>query len=110
GWRRERAALTDRGFTTATGERRSAMKIRLTRFTLLALLALIGFGVGDHAIALDDPNRITLPTAASIVGAAPFFSDVRVFNTSYDSTISLEATYRCFIGACPAVDRGLQIV
>src|SRR5215468_4647551 len=86
------------------------MKIRLTRFTLLALLALIGFGIGDHAIALDDPNRITLPTAASIVGAAPFFSDVRVFNTSYDSTISLEATYRCFIGACPAVDRGLQIV
>jgi hypothetical protein len=44
------------------------------------------------------------------VGLAPFFSDVRVFNTSYDATISLEATYRCFTGACPAVDRGLQIV
>ncbi|HEY1251874.1 MAG TPA: plastocyanin/azurin family copper-binding protein [Thermoanaerobaculia bacterium] len=84
------------------------MKIRLTRFALPALLALIG--ISDRAIALDDPNRITLPTAASIVGVAPFFSDVRVFNTSYDSTISLEATYRCFIGSCPAVDRGLQIV
>ncbi len=84
------------------------MKSRVSRFASLALLALLC--VGRHALALDDPNRITLPTAASIVGAAPFFSDVRVFNTSYDSTISLEATYRCFIGSCPAVDRGLQIV
>ena len=84
------------------------MKFRLTRFAPLALLALLG--AWDPAAALDDPNRITLPTAASITGLAPFFSDVRVFNTSYDSTISLEATYRCFIGSCPAVDRGLQIV
>ena len=52
------------------------------------------------AAALDDPNRVTIPTVASIVGAAPFFSDVRVFNTSYDSTVSITATYRCFIGAC----------
>jgi len=84
------------------------MKIRRSRIASLALLALLC--VGGHAFALDDPNRITLPTAASIVGAAPFFSDVRVFNTSYDSTISIEATYRCFIGTCPTVDRGLQIV
>src|SRR5262252_909294 len=84
------------------------MKIRLARFAFLALVAFIG--IRDHALALDDPNRITLPTAASIVGVAPFFSDVRVFNTSYEATISLEATYRCFIGSCPAVDRGLQIV
>jgi len=84
------------------------MKIRNSRVLSLALLALMC--VGGHALALDDPNRITLPTAASIVGVAPFFSDVRVFNTSYDSTISIEATYRCFIGPCPGVDRGLQIV
>ena len=84
------------------------MKIRVSRFLPIAVLTLLC--VGGHALALDDPNRITLPTAASIVGAAPFFSDVRVFNTSYDATISLEATYRCFIGSCPAVDRGLQIV
>lgn len=84
------------------------MKTRLSRFVFLALVTLLG--VGGRATALDDPNRITLPTAASIVGAAPFFSDVRVFNTSYDATISLEATYRCFIGDCPSVDRGLQIV
>src|SRR5215831_6688892 len=84
------------------------MKSRFTRLASLALLALLG--VGGRALGLDDPNRVTLPTAASISGLAPFFSDVRVFNTSYDATISLEATYRCFTGACPAVDRGLQIV
>ncbi|HEY2798550.1 MAG TPA: plastocyanin/azurin family copper-binding protein [Thermoanaerobaculia bacterium] len=84
------------------------MKTRVSRFASVTLLVL--FGVAAHALALDDPNRITLPTAASIVGVAPFFSDVRVFNTSYDATISLEATYRCFIGPCPSVDRGLQIV
>jgi hypothetical protein len=81
------------------------MTIRISRFVPLALVALLS--VGGHAIALDDPNHITLPTAASIVGLSPFFSDVRVFNTSYDATISLEATYRAspapappWIGAC----------
>ena len=47
------------------------MKIRSSRVWSLALLALLC--VGGHALALDDPNRVTLPTAASIVGAAPFF-------------------------------------
>jgi len=84
------------------------MKIGAPRFALLGLLLLLG--AGGRAAALDDPNRITIPTAASIVGVAPFFSDVRLFNTSYDATISLEATYRCFIGDCPSVDRGFQIV
>ena len=45
-------------------------------------------------------EEVTLPAVASIVGGAPFFSDVRVFNTSYESTVSITATYRCFIGAC----------
>jgi plastocyanin len=46
----------------------------------------------------------TLPAAASIVGGAPFFSDVRAFNTSYTSALNVTATYRCFIGnPCPAV-------
>src|SRR5215470_2916355 len=76
----------------------------------LLLIPALLLTVCVPAHGLDDPNRITLPTAASISGLAPFFSDVRVFNTSYDSTISLEATYRCFIGSCPSVDRGLQIV
>ena len=47
-------------------------------------------------------ERITIPAVASIVGASPFFSDVRVFNTSYARPIEVTATYRCFIGGCPA--------
>src|SRR5262245_15371892 len=78
------------------------------RKLLLIPAVLLTMSVPAHG--LDDPNRVTIPTVASIVGAAPFFSDVRVFNTSYDATISIEATYRCFIGDCPSVDRGLQIV
>jgi len=45
---------------------------------------------------------VTLPAAASIVGGAPFFSDVRVFNTSYASALEVTARYRCFI-SCTAV-------
>ena len=49
-------------------------------------------------------ERRTLPAAASIVGRAPFFSDVRAFNTSYTASLNVTATYRCFIGTpCPAV-------
>ncbi len=43
----------------------------------------------------------TLPAAASFQGFSPFFSDVRVFNTSYDSSLQVTATYRCFLGTCP---------
>lgn len=47
-------------------------------------------------------DTVTLPAAASIQGGAPFFSDVRAFNTSYDSPLVVTATYRCFIGnPCP---------
>src|SRR5262245_60050182 len=45
---------------------------------------------------------VTLPAAASLVGLNPFFSDVRVFNTSYASSLDVTATYRCFIGPCPS--------
>jgi plastocyanin len=51
-------------------------------------------------------ERITLPAAASIVGGAPFFSDVRAFNTSYTDSVDVTATYRCFLASsgatCPA--------
>ena len=47
-------------------------------------------------------QTVTLPAAASIVGGAPFFSDVRAFNTSYTQTLDVMATYRCFLGACPS--------
>ncbi|HSE63728.1 MAG TPA: hypothetical protein VLG15_08985 [Thermoanaerobaculia bacterium] len=50
-------------------------------------------------------DTVTLPAVTSLpVGSAasPFFSDVRVFNTSYTSPASVTAVYRCFLGACPA--------
>jgi plastocyanin len=49
-------------------------------------------------------DTVTLPAVTSLpVGAAasPFFSDVRVFNTSYTSPVSVTAVYRCFVGTCP---------
>jgi plastocyanin len=51
-------------------------------------------------------ETVTLPAVTSLpVGAAasPFFSDVRVFNTSYTGSVSVTAVYRCFIGTCPGV-------
>src|SRR4029078_13122726 len=47
-------------------------------------------------------TTITRPAAASIQGIAPFYSDVRVFNTYYTDTLAVGATYRCFLGAGPA--------
>ena len=49
-------------------------------------------------------ETLTLPAVASLPpgsAAAPFFSDVRVFNTSYTSPASVTAVYRCFLGTCP---------
>src|SRR5438552_11222680 len=71
------------------------MRKTIPLFVSIAAIAALCLAAGD-------PRRITLPAAASIVGASPFFSDVRAFNTSYTSTIQLTATYRCFLGNCPA--------
>ncbi len=46
-------------------------------------------------------DAVTLPAAASVVGIAPFFSDVRVFNTSYSASLDVTAVYRCFGCASP---------
>ena len=49
-------------------------------------------------------ETLTLPAVASLPpgsAAAPFFSDVRVFNTSYALPVSVTAVYRCFLGTCP---------
>ncbi len=49
-------------------------------------------------------ETVYLPAAASVVGGAPFYSDVRAFNTSYANALTVTADYRCFIGACaPAI-------
>jgi hypothetical protein len=65
-------------------------KIRLAR--IAAALALLA---GPTAA-----ETIYLPAAASVVGVAPFYSDVRVFNTSHTATVTVTAEYRCFIGVC----------
>src|SRR6188474_2478191 len=63
------------------------------------LLPLLLAAAAGPALA----EEVTLPAVASIVGGAPFFSDVRAFNTSYTASLSVTATYRCFIGnPCPA--------
>ena len=64
-------------------------------------LASAGALFGLAAAALAQSDRITIPAVASIVGASPFYSDVRIFNTSYASSVEVTATYRCFAGACP---------
>jgi hypothetical protein len=45
-------------------------------------------------------ETMTLTAVASVFGAAPFYSDVRAFNTSYEAALTVTADYRCFIGAC----------
>ncbi len=50
-------------------------------------------------------ETLTIPAVTSLpVGSAasPFFSDVRVFNTSYSSPVTVTGVYRCFLGSCPA--------
>src|SRR5262245_2018337 len=65
------------------------------------VLALIAAGLARTA----GGETVTLPAAASVVGASPFYSDVRVFNASYGSSLDVTAEYRCFIGACPGAVR-----
>jgi hypothetical protein len=61
----------------------------------VVLLAALG---GRPAAALGE--TVTLPAAASVQGIAPFYSDVRAFNTSYTDDLTVTADYRCFIGTC----------
>ena len=70
--------------------------------------ALRLFPAAALALLLAPPlfsETLTLPAATSLppgAAASPFFSDVRVFNTSYTSPVSVTAVYRCFLGTCPA--------
>jgi hypothetical protein len=66
------------------------------------LLYVVAFALASGVVRAD---TLTIPAVTSLpVGSAasPFFSDVRVFNTSYTSPVSVTAVYRCFLGACPA--------
>ena len=60
----------------------------------ILLLAAAALAAAQSAHA----ERVTLPAAASIVGAVPFYSDVRVFNMSHTQELNVSARYRCFIG------------
>ena len=68
----------------------------------LFLVSLIAFS----AVATVGAEDLTLPAAASIVGGAPFFSDVRAFNTSYTDSLDVTMRYGCFIPTpcTPTVD------
>jgi hypothetical protein len=59
--------------------------------TLLAAGALLLAGAASLSA-----ETVTLPVAASVVGAGgvPFVSDVRVFNTSYTDVLTVTAVYR----------------
>ncbi|HEX9149094.1 MAG TPA: hypothetical protein VF958_08045, partial [Thermoanaerobaculia bacterium] len=61
------------------------------------LCAMLASGV-VRAETLTVPAVTSLPVGSA---ASPFFYDVRVFNTSYTSRVSVTAVYRCFLGACP---------
>jgi hypothetical protein len=82
----------------------------MSRIGRVALLGSL-FGVAASLAA----EVVTLPAAASIQGGNPFFSDVRVFNTSYSNPLNVTATYQCFIagagaagGACPMPSPSVQ--
>ena len=77
----------------------------VSRLRTVSLLVVIG----ALAAAAAGAATVTLPAAASIQGVSPFFSDVRVFNTSYGSAVNITATYRCFLGPCPAAAPQIDI-
>ena len=73
-----------------------SMKSALRLFPAAALALLLAPPLFSDTLTL--PAVTSLPVGAA---ASPFFSDVRVFNTSYTSPVSVTAVYRCFLGTCP---------
>jgi len=66
-------------------------------------MRIAGFGVLCLAFTgAAGAETVVVPAAASVRGLAPFFSDVRAFNTSYTAALTVTAQYRCFIGSCSA--------
>ena len=70
--------------------------MRRARATLRVFLFLVPSVVAAETLTI--PAVTSLPVGSA---ASPFFSDVRVFNTSYTTPVSVTAAYRCFLGACP---------
>lgn len=77
-------------------EKRTPWRLRLVLLAALPSLWLL-----PRPLVAD---VTTLPVAASLARpVAPFFSDVRVFNTSYTTPVTVTAVYRCFSGCASAV-------
>jgi Copper binding proteins, plastocyanin/azurin family. len=73
----------------------------LLRLRLVLLAALPFLSLFARPLVAD---TTTIPVAASLVRpVAPFFSDVRVFNTSYTTPVTVTAVYRCFVGCASPV-------
>jgi hypothetical protein len=70
--------------------------IRIFRAAALALLLAPPLFLSAETWTI--PAVTSLPVGSA---ASPFFSDVRVFNTSYTSASTVTAVYRCFLAACP---------
>jgi hypothetical protein len=68
---------------------------RVRSFTPLFFFVSMSLG----AETLTIPAVTSLPAGSA---ASPFFSDVRVFNTSYTTAVAVTVAYRCFLGSCPA--------
>jgi hypothetical protein len=64
--------------------------------SLFVLLSVIPVTLAAETLTI--PAVTSLPAGSA---ASPFFSDVRVFNTSYSTAVSVTAIYRCFLGTCP---------
>ncbi len=71
--------------------------------------ALLAFVLPFATAATFFAETVTLPAAASVVGASPFFSDVRAFNSSYTASLEVTAEYRCFIGTCSSAPRSFTL-
>ena len=78
---------------------------KLGRALPAALFLLLPFALFADTVTL--PAVTSLPVGSA---ASPFFSDVRVFNTSYTGSVSVTAVYRCFLGTCPGVGPSASFV
>ena len=73
---------------------RTSHSTRVSRFPFSSLAITVLVAIAALAAApAASATTVTLPAASSIQGIAPFFSDVRVFNTSHEDTVTITATY-----------------
>jgi photosystem II stability/assembly factor-like uncharacterized protein len=95
-------------------------RLGLLPATTISSLAADGSGARLHAGTLSGEfdldlapgaATITIPAVASLHGRPPafFHSDLHLTNLSQSSSTSVEATYRCTIGACGSIERTIAL-